>query len=113
MEKHRFDYSLKNIPVPGNTAYMKRLLHQVDAFIKRMRWKIFWFENSDAKVEKETYGFNSQKTPPQHKALIAFEEDVYALCSSLTFSDRRSNFQRKMKKDLREVMNSFKPPTNA
>ena len=43
MNLRNYDYSLKNIPVPSNHTYLKCLTDKVDHFIRRMRWKSFWF----------------------------------------------------------------------
>ena len=54
MEAKNFGYSLKNIPIPGKKAYLKRLIGQIENFIKRIRWKAHFFEKT--LVEEEEQG---------------------------------------------------------
>ena len=57
---------MKNIPIPNNREYTKRLIEKTESVIKRMRWKAFFYlhpENST--TQKETFGFNSTRTPPK------------------------------------------------
>ena len=75
MEPIRFNYSMKNIPIPSKNAYLKRLIEKVENVIKRMRWKAFFFErnededqdelNDDQNSQNHKYGFKSRKCPPQ------------------------------------------------
>ena len=39
MEQVSFEYSMKNIPIPTNNAYMKQLIEKVESLNRRMRWK--------------------------------------------------------------------------
>ena len=36
MRKFRFDYSLKNIPIPSHDTYLKDLIDKVESVIKRI-----------------------------------------------------------------------------
>ena len=42
----RFEYSLKNIPIPGKNEYLRLLIEKVQALIRRVRWKAFFFEKA-------------------------------------------------------------------
>ena len=46
MEKHYFNYSMKNIPIPSKKQYLKYLTEKVELLIKRMRWKTLMSENN-------------------------------------------------------------------
>ena len=35
---------MKNIPIPQNSAYIKCLIDKTANFIRRMRWKAFFFK---------------------------------------------------------------------
>ena len=37
MRQFRFDYSLKNIPIPSQDAYLRNLIEKVENVLKRMR----------------------------------------------------------------------------
>ena len=50
--------------------------------------------------------FNSRKCPPQHKDLIAFENDLLKLMKSVTFRKVRNMFQEKSRKDIMPVKKS-------
>ena len=59
---------MKNIPVPTQNSYMKSMISKVESLIRRMRWKVFWYENDQKKKKDnteaetpspETYEFNT------------------------------------------------------
>ena len=70
----------------------------VESLIRRMRWKAFFFDkdNQSEEVSFNSYGFNSERAPPQSNALIPFENDLYNMLSSITFTNRRSDFQKQL-----------------
>ena len=108
-DRIQLDYSQKNIPLPSNDSYLKSLIAKTESFIKRVRWKVFFFENpSDKESSEEKYGFRSTKTPPQNTALNQFESDMYDLISNVEFKSTKTQFQEKMIKDIREIQNSGK-----
>ena len=43
MEKLKFDYSMKNIPVTTERSYLLKLIEQIEMVIKRMRWKVIYY----------------------------------------------------------------------
>ena len=58
------------------------MLEKVESFIKRLRWKAFYFDKKQLNQDEEplkTYGFRSEKTPPTNNDLIRFE-NVINLC---------------------------------
>ena len=70
---------MKNIPVPSKKLYLKSLVDKTGLLIKRMRWKVLFFEQDPEDPEatpSERYGFKTGKCPPHHKDLILFEEDL-------------------------------------
>ena len=98
MNAKNFEYSRNNIPSPSKSAYLKTLIDKVEHFIKRLRWKAFFFNrdnnnnkksanDSDSSSEEEqtyTYGFKTSNTPPKKLHLKAFKEDLYTLIKKLT-----------------------------
>ena len=115
MERINLGYSLKNIPIPSQKSYLKSFISKVDSFIHRIRWKAFFFErnneDSDTSDDKKddsstNFGFKSDKTPPQHPALAPFQNDLYSLIDSISFSNHRNTFQKKLSSDIKEIRNS-------
>ena len=60
MERINFDYSLKNIPIPSNQSYLKTMIEKVEAFIKRICWKAYFFElNNNGSSQNDQYSSSS------------------------------------------------------
>ena len=107
MEQKNLGYSLGNVPIASKASFMKKLLEKTESVIRRMRWKALFFEKPELKGPGiETYGFKSNKAPPQMEHLNAFENDVYDLVSNIEFNQRRNDFQKKLSKDVREINKS-------
>ena len=104
MDPINLQYSLKNIPLSGKKQYLKRMLEKVESVIRRMRWKIFFYENPDKRVDKERYGFKSSKAPPKNKRLEAFENDLYEMVRSIRYlNNHRDAFQKQLAEDIEMV----------
>ena len=108
MEKTNFNYSLKNIPIPHTDSYMKCFISKVESLIRRMRWKALFFD-----MDKEnkppgifTYRFNTEKAPPVNCSLTPFENDIYSWLNTIEFSKYRSDFQKKLTQDRRNIQSS-------
>ena len=50
--------------------------------------------DQDFTVNKETYGFGSNKVPPQIKERNYFKQDIWNMVEGVTFSDKRTYFQK-------------------
>ncbi len=78
---------------------MKRLIGQIENFIKRIRWKAYFFEKDivengeNEQGADENYGFKSNKTPPQNDGLNSFENDLYELVRGLEYESSRTKFR--------------------
>ena len=107
MEKITLGYSTKNIPIHSKDKYMKSLVSKTEDFLRRLRWKAFFFENEDH-VKKEHYGFKTPHTPPQDDDLIEFENDMYELMKSIEFKYSKNKFQNKVSDDLKKIRKSGK-----
>ena len=117
-ERKNYDYSMKNIVIPSEETYMKSLLHETERAITRLRWRAIFFlaeeDSSDAEAsneesaQKETYGFKSNNTPPPVSQLAGFEHDWWKIVESVQFTDHRSNFQRKLARDVKNITRSQK-----
>ena len=107
MEKVSLGYSTKNIPIHSRNRYMKILVSKTEDFLKRLRWKAFFFENIDPE-KKECFGFKTPHTPPQDDDLIEFENDMYEMMKSVEFKNTKNKFQYKLENDLEKIRKSGK-----
>ena len=98
-------YSLKNIPTPSANSYRKRLIEMTERFIKRMRWRAFFFLRGakDDDTEKENFGFQSRKSAPHVEELRPFEEDLLKLIGNVRFRRINDDFQQTLKKDISKI----------
>ena len=60
MERVNFGYSLKNIPISSKNVYLNNMIFKLESFIKRIRWKAFFYEKSENTPESivDSFGFN-------------------------------------------------------
>ena len=109
MEKFNIGYSTKNIPLPSQNDYLQRLIEKTEQFLRRMRWKAFFFLNPDtSNSSKETYGFKSTKNPPPIDELKPFEDDMVRLVQSTKFKKVNNPFLSKLKEDTERIKNETK-----
>ena len=78
-----------------------------------MRWKAFFFENSDCNEDdgdsNNNFGFKSRKCPPQNEDLNNFEADVYNMIKNIEFRHIRDDFQDQLQEeDIKKINNSTK-----
>ena len=108
MERLRFEYSYKNIPIPSERNYKIQLIEKVEKVVKRMRWKAHFYEqdSNEENQTPETYGLKTQKCPPQIRDLIPFENDLIELITSVKFRYQRNQFQKKLKDDICTINNT-------
>ena len=103
MEKLKFDYSMKNIPVTTERSYLLKLIEQIEMVFKRMRWKVIC-SSMKGSIKIETYGLKGQKTPPPINELAAFENDLIELVKNAKFRTVHNQLQR-MLKDIKKRIN--------
>ena len=111
-------YSMKNIPIPTQSEYMKKLIGQMEKIDKNMRWKaIIFLKDDNDKYKKiaeeielygkeEKYGFKSVRKPNPVKEMEDFEKDLYDIAKNIKFRDgdfKYGKFQNELKKDLSEM----------
>ena len=66
-----------------------------------MRWKAHLFENNDIRQSNPLYYiFKNRKNPPQHKDLIAFENDLVKIIQSVAVKHSYNDFQVQMKSNI-------------
>lgn len=101
MEPTRFDYSTKNIPLPSESDYKRKLVEKTEHLCRRMRWKAYFYLNPEAKTQqKETFGFNSRNNPPQIPAMLNFEKKLLNMIENIKFRKVRCWFQNKLSSDI-------------
>ena len=125
MNTRNINYSLKNIPIPSSFNYLKCLVSKTEDFVKRLRWKAFWYErkleaqaenqnpennaiNEEEEEQFSSYGFRSPRTPPPSDHLKPFENDLFKLINELEFDYKPNHFQRQLKTDVHEIRSSDK-----
>ena len=110
MERIKFGYSLKNMPIPSKSSYQLQLIDKIESVIKRMRWKAHFFltntYNANDSVNRETYGFKSKHHPGLRKELEMFEKGLFDIASSLKFRNKRDDFQKQLKEDISSINSS-------
>jgi tRNA uridine 5-carbamoylmethylation protein Kti12 len=92
-------YSMKNIPIPTRSEYMKKLIIQMEKIMKNMRWKALFFlkdenekykdivEDIELYGKDEKYGFKSVRKPYSIKELEEFEKEFYEIAKIIEFRD--------------------------
>ena len=101
MDLHRFNYSMKNIPIPANEHYELELLHSIHSLSSRCQWRAAHFLNPNfSKNKKETYNLKTSKAPPLVKELKMFQDGLYDIAKNLKYRKVRNNFQSKLKQDI-------------
>ena len=54
----------------------------------------------------ENFGFKSERAPPQHEDLCAFEKDLYEMARTVKFEYRPNVFQRRLANDVKTIKSS-------
>ena len=75
MDQVNFNYSLINFPSQNNDTQCKNLIKKVESFIKRIKWKAFFFERQRGDNDERTANFEFKlvKTLPKNDNLIHFK----------------------------------------
>lgn len=110
MEPITFDYSTKNIYIPAQKDYIRKLIEKTEHLCRRMRWRAFFHLHPEiTPSNKETYGFNSTKSPPFVPELQFFEKQLLLMIRNIRFNEVNCNFQQKLASDIRnKITNSSK-----
>ena len=112
MDRTRFNYSMKNIPIPKKNNYIKILIEKVENVVKRMRWKAFFFDKDtdqdNESTDSNNYGFKSRKCPPQNEEMDKFQTDLLEMVRSIEFRNVKDKFQDKLNEDINRINKSSK-----
>ena len=82
------------------------LIEKVDSFIRRIRWKAYFFDHPDSSNSTDIYNFKSERCPPQHDGLIPFENDFSEMIRAIKFRPICNSFQSMLKQDVKEINSS-------
>ena len=99
--KKKFNYSMKNIPIPSRDEYLYQLIHSVEKFVRNLRWRAHFFLNPTQEQNKETYGFPSLKHPTALPELKLLEQRLMAMVRNVEFRSYSNEFQEVLKEDVR------------
>ena len=97
---------MKNIPIPSKQQYLKQLISKIESFVRRLRWKAFFFdykEQAEQESQINRYNFKSEKCPPQHSALTPFENELYDLAKDIKFRKVTNEFQNQLTQDIKKI----------
>lgn len=102
-----FEYSTKNIPLASKGTFLQRLIEKTESLIQRMRWKAFFFLNTNTDDTTTKYAFKSKCSPPHVKELDEFEDSMLDIIQRIQFKTNHhpNRLQRKLRKDVKEIRN--------
>ena len=100
---------MKDVPIPSKFQYEKALVDKTEDFLNRVRWKLYVVKNPDKFTTKyETFGFPSPNKAPADRDLFKFEEKVMNLVSSIKYKPINNEFQKDLRREIREIQESDK-----
>ena len=75
------------------------------SFIKRIRWKAFFFERQCENNDEITtnFGFKPVNTPRKNENLNQFESGLYDMVQNIEFKNVKSNFQMQLSSDVKNI----------
>ena len=90
MNKFDFGYSTNNIFIATETQCKLKLFEKIEAVIKRIQWKTFYYEQGDTCNNSKNiyYGLTSDKTPPPMKLLELFDKDLFNIAKTKVLKDQ-------------------------
>ena len=79
-------------------------VEKTESFLRRVRWKAYHFlKPTEPEAAKETFGFNTTKSPPPIKELEVFESKMLSLVQKVQFKNHRNEFQNDLSQDLTKI----------
>ena len=103
MEKLKFEYSTKNIPLPSERSYKLQLIEKIEMVIKRMRWKAIFQDTRKEKSNQQRYGLRSFKIPPPRIKHAAFESELIESVKSIKFRKVKNQLQNQLKEGIIKI----------
>ena len=106
-------YSPKDIMIPSETEYMKKLLIMQEDFGRRICWRAYKImeditnENNDEEKKPPTivpnYGFKSDSKPPIVKEIADFIHAFFDLVNQIEFRKVNDPFLHELKSDVNKM----------
>ena len=85
------------------------MINKVENLIRSIRWKAYFHDNTATPTaEINKFGFKSTKASPQNQMLTPIESDLYELARTIEFKPVQNQFQKQLKRDIRELKQSSK-----
>ena len=107
MDKLNIGYSLKNIPTFHKKSVIEaKLVESAEDLFRRMRWKLFHYENPNLKDKKETFGFKTTQPAPASPKLQDFEDDLLKILAGIEYKNSSNELQKQMKEDIKVIKSS-------
>ena len=104
MERVTFDYSLKNIPIPSQKAYLIELINSVEKFRSDLSWRCHIFLNPMIVNNKKTFEFKTTNRTPSVPELKEFELELVELVKNVKFRNNvRNTLQNTLNNDMRQI----------
>lgn len=104
MERINLGQSVKNIPMAQPNDYLKCLIEKTESLLRRMRWKGFFFLNPQAEPQtKETFGFNTTKSPKPVPELNAFENKMINMIQNVELKNTNCKFQNELSQTVKDI----------
>ena len=96
---------MKNIPLPTKDSNQKNLISKLEIFIKRIRWKLFFFDKNSESNEQlnNNVGDRSLITLPKKEHLNTFENNLYDRVQNIEFKKVKSSFQDQFQNDAKKI----------
>ena len=96
---------MKNIPLPTKDSNQKNLISKLEIFIKRIRWKLFFFDKNSESNEQlnNNVGDRSLITLPKKEHLNTFENNLYDMVQNIEFKKVKSSFQDQFQNDAKKI----------
>ena len=108
--KAKFNYSLKNIPIPSPKTHLRGVIASTETFLQNARWKCFHHllppKPNQKKTVPDTFGFKCPKSAPLVNELVPFEKDLNHLISTFEYSNYKTKFQKQLSKDAQTINKS-------
>ena len=104
MKKIRFNYSLKNIPLPSPDSYRKRFIEKIESVTIRMRWKALFFPERRQHINRQrNFWFEFKNSTPHIDVLNAFEEDLVGMMENIKFRNVDNQFLSTLANDAKKI----------
>ena len=76
-------------------------MEKVEGLVRRTKWTALFLTKTELTGQgKETYGFKTNKAPPQMEHPNPFANDLYDLVRNIQISPPRNDFHKQLIKDI-------------